>query len=412
MGDSASPQRVSRLVSLDAFRGLTIAAMLIVNNPGTWAHVFPPLRHAAWHGCTPTDLIFPYFLFIVGVAMAFSSRLNPSSGLGPPEPGDRRRTIVGVIRRAGVLLGLGLLLNFTSLFLRMPIDLHALRIPGVLQRIAICYLLAAMVMLFVRPRWQLGLGVIVLLGYWAALTLLPSGVDPGERLTQSGNLVARVDRLLLGSSHMYRGTTPSPHDPEGLLSTLPALVTTLIGVWTGRFLRRAASPRGAGVSVRLGIAGVAIGSLGYAWHALPEPFGFPLNKELWTSSYVLFTAGCAMCTLAVCHMLCEVLPVKGTGVWRHVGRRVLWPAEVMGLNAILAFVGSGLLARALQLVRITGADGQDRALSAVIYERVFKAPLSPTFPPEVGSVLYALSILAIWWVICYVLYRGQWFWKI
>lgn len=412
MGDSASPQRGVRLHSLDAFRGLTIGAMLIVNNPGSWSHVFPPLRHAAWHGCTPTDLIFPFFLFIVGVAMAFSSRLNPPSGSAGSAGQGRARTLVGVARRAGVLFALGLLLNFTSLFLKTPFDLTTLRIPGVLQRIAMCYLLAAVAMLFLRPRWQLGLGVLVLLGYWAVLTLLPAGVDPAERLAQGGNLVAHLDRVIMGSSHMYRGATPSPHDPEGLLSTLPALVTTLIGVWTGQFLKRSASPARAADALRLALAGVVLASLGFVWHLLPSPFGCPLNKELWTSSYVVFTAGCALCTLSACHFVCEVLPAATTSRWQDVGLRLLWPAKVMGLNAILAFVGSGLMARVLQLIRVPVGDGKVAALSSVIYQRVFDAPLTPTFPPEVGSVLYAVSVLAFWWVICYVLYRRRWFWKI
>ncbi len=398
-----------RLRSLDAFRGLTIGAMLIVNNPGTWSHVYPPLRHAEWHGCTPTDLIFPFFLFIVGVAMAFSSRLNPVPGL--PAPG-RHTVMWGVLKRAGILFGLGLLLNFTSLLLRLPVDLDWWRIPGVLQRIAICYALAAAIMLLCSPRTQLALGLLILLGYWSALTLLPTAVAPAERLTQAGNAVAWLDRAVLGATHMYRGSTPAPHDPEGILSTLPALVTTLIGAWTGRVLRRSAKAITAGMCGRLLLVGLLLGAIGWGWHVLPPPFGFPLNKELWTSSYVLFTAGCALVLLAACAFLCEVLPGSLGNLqvprWRRIGQVLLWPAEVMGLNAILAFVGSGLLARAMLLVRVQGSDGQPVPLSRFLYESIFQTPSRP----ELGSLLYAVAVLLFWWVICYVLHIRRWYWKI
>src|SRR5438105_9352819 len=248
-----------RLRSLDAFRGLTIAAMVLVNNPGTWVAVYAPLKHARWHGLTPTDVIFPFFLFIVGVAIPLS------------QPGAGR-----VLRRAAVIFALGIVLNGLPGF-----DWASIRIPGVLQRIALCYLIAAVLFLTTGWRTQAIVTAALLLGYWGAMTLVPvPGYGRGD-LGPEANLAAWLDRGLLGP-HIWRAARV--YDPEGILSTVPAIGTTLAGALTGRWL---AGDRGPASTLRgLAIAGILCAGAGLAWS-----MWFRINKALWTSSYALFTAG-------------------------------------------------------------------------------------------------------------------------
>ena len=244
--------------------------MVLVNNPGTWRAVYPPLRHADWHGWTPTDLIFPFFLFIVGVAIPLALGRRRADGEG------RGRIVARILRRSIVIFALGLILHAVPSF-----DLATLRIPGVLQRIAVCYLVGAL--LFVATGWrtQVILSTAALVGYWAALMFVPvPGFGAGD-LSQEGNLAAWLDRAVLGP-HIWR--VGRVYDPEGILSTVPAVVTTLLGVLTGQWIRRA---RSAIVALRGLLAAGSVGiALGLAWgHWLP------LNKALWTGSYAAFTAG-------------------------------------------------------------------------------------------------------------------------
>src|ERR1700675_1384573 len=214
-----------RVLSLDVFRGLTVAAMVLVNTPGSWRHVYWPLQHAEWHGWTPTDLIFPFFLFIVGVAIPLA--------LGRRVGGGARRAAVvtKILRRSVIIFALGLLLHAVPDF-----DVANIRIPGVLQRIAVCYLVAALLFLWTGWRAQTAIAIVALLGYWALLTLVPvPGFGAGD-LGKEGNLAAWLDRTALGA-HIWR--IGRVYDPEGILSTVPAMVTTLFGVLTGRFLRAA-----------------------------------------------------------------------------------------------------------------------------------------------------------------------------
>src|SRR5688500_14105220 len=250
--------RAPRLLSLDVFRGLTVAGMVIVNNPGTWRAVYPPLRHADWHGWTPTDLIFPFFLFIVGVAIPFAL-----------EPGGTRGTIAHVRRRAAIIFALGLALNAAWGF-----DPATMRIPGVLQRIAVCYLLAALLFLATRWRTQAIVAAALLVGYWAAMTLVPVPEHGAGDLGKEGNLAGWIDRTLLGD-HVWR--VSRVYDPEGILSTLPALATVLLGVLAGHWLHTSRTPAHKSVGLlAAGVAGTGIGLLWGAW--------FPINKSLWTSS--------------------------------------------------------------------------------------------------------------------------------
>jgi predicted acyltransferase len=361
-----------RLFSLDAFRGLTIAGMILVNNPGSWNHVYPPLRHAEWHGWTPTDLIFPFFLFIVGVAIPFSfgKRL---------ERGDSRRSLmVHVVRRAGILFGLGLLMRAVPQF-----DFETLRIMGVLQRIGLVYLMAAPAYLFLGRPGRAWVTLALLLGYWALMVLAPvPGFGAGD-LSPDGNLAAYLDRLILGD-RLWAGTW----DPEGMLSTFPAVATTLLGIFTGEWLRSEASlERKTGGLLLAGMVGVGLGLL---WD-----LSFPINKGLWTSSYVVFTAGAGLLLLGAFFWAMEV---KGRRAWAQ-------PFVVYGMNAIAVFVASGMVAKQMGLTRV-GSGGV--SVKGWIYEELFV----PWAGPLNGSLAFAISYVLAWLAIMWIFYRRRIFIKI
>jgi len=403
-----------RLKSLDVFRGIAIASMILVNNPGSWEQVYPPLEHAEWHGCTPTDLVFPFFLFIVGCAMSFSlskytqtakksgaakSQLleteeqknadkKPGSGFLLPASNIYWR----ITRRAAILFILGLLLNTSSIALDVllnsaPVEnFGKIRIMGVLQRIGLAYFISAIAILNLSPRNQKLLAVAVLLGYWGALTVFAVGGYTAGPLTPEGNLGGYVDRLILGSQHLYKG---GPFDPEGLLSTLPAVVTVLTGYFTGEWLRvQQIKTR---TSLNLAIWGFRCVVIGRLWGFL-----FPINKQLWTSSYVVFTAGWALLLLAACYETIEVRDWK----W---GR----PFEIMGVNAIFLFVGSGIVARILLKTHIgTGAN------APTTYTWIYENWFVPWAGPLNGSLGFAVTAVLFWWLILYGMYRRGWAIKI
>jgi predicted acyltransferase len=352
----------TRLVSLDAFRGLTIAAMVLVNNPGTWTAVYAPLRHAAWHGLTPTDVVFPFFLFIVGVAI-------PPSLAGRPRLTALRR----VLRRAVLIFALGLLLNAIVGF-----DWSTIRIPGVLQRIAVCYLIAAILFLTASWRVQAAAAVALLLGYWAAMTLVPvPGAGAGD-LGPEGNLAAWVDRQVLGP-HLWRAAPV--YDPEGILSTVPAVATVLFGVLAGQWLQIPRTPRTKVTGLVLaGALGVALGAEWNNW--------FPLNKALWTSSYAVLTAGLALLVFAACYWAVEICG------WR----RWATPFVVFGVNALALYFLSTLVAVWLTRVRVDGGG----PLQKLVFERGFAAWLSPVN----ASLAYALAYVVVWWAAMWLLYRA------
>jgi predicted acyltransferase len=365
----------ARLLSLDAFRGLTMAGMVIVNNPGDWGNVYPPLLHATWNGCTPTDLIFPFFLFIVGVSITLSK-----GTMGDPWK---------IVKRALVIFGLGLVL---ALYPRW--DVSVVRIPGVLQRIAVCYLLAAFIFRWTavqhgnddtrrmtQGRALLTWAVVLTLGYWAVMMLVPTPGGAAGNLTPEGNLGAYIDRSVFGR-HLW--TQSKTWDPEGLLSTVPALATTLLGGVAGLWLgSRASGPRKA---LWLTAAGVAATLVGLAWSLV-----FPLNKALWTSSYVWFTAGAAAVFLALCYALIDV---KGWKAWSR-------PFVILGRNAIALFVLSGLLTKFLSFHKVTGADGSPISLLRYIYVTWFV----PLASPVNASLLFALANLAVLFVVLWLMDR-------
>ena len=346
--------------------------MILVNSPGSWSHVYAPLRHARWHGFTPTDLVFPFFLFIVGAATAFS--------LARYVDGERPRAgaYPRILRRTAILFALGLLINGFPNF-----DLADLRIMGVLQRIAIAYLLASIAVLHLSRRDLWIVCGVLLLGYWAAMQWVPvSGFGAGD-LSPEGNLAAYLDRLMLTSDHLYRG---GPFDPEGPASTLPAVVTVLFGHFAGTWLRSRQFQTS--TSLRLAGAGVACVLVGAVWG-----LAFPINKQLWTSSYVVFTAGWALLLLAACFQAVEV---RG---WKKLSL----PFEIFGLNAIFVYVGSVVLAKILAHASVeTGSESVNAG--AWIYRTLFASWAGPID----ASLLYACATVALWWLVAYALHRCGW----
>jgi len=370
-----------RLTSLDVFRGIAIAGMILVNNPGSWDSVYPPLLHAEWHGFTPTDLVFPAFLFIAGAAMAFSmAKYTEGERAGKPLP---TRVYWRIGRRCLLLFVLGLLLNgFSGFLVNGVYDFSTIRIMGVLQRIALAYLLAALIVLHLSRSRQWLFAALILLGYWLALAI-------GGDFSPTGNLGATIDQWLFGPAHVY-APIAGQSDPEGLLSTLPATVTVLAGYFTGQWLRR--QQVRSRTSKYLMWAGLCCLLMGSLWGIV-----FPINKQLWTSSYVIFSAGWSLLLLAACY---ETLEVRG---WHQWG----WPFKVMGLNAIFVFVASGLGARIL-LKTYIGTGEEAPNTYTWIYQHLFQSWAGPMN----GSLAFAVATVLFWWVVVYGLYRQQWFLKV
>jgi predicted acyltransferase len=366
-----------RLVSLDVFRGITIAGMVLVNNPGTWAHIYWPLQHASWHGWTPTDLVFPFFLFIVGVAitLAFATRVEAGS--------SKRDLYLKVIKRTLIIFGIGLFLNAFPYF-----DFSELRIPGVLQRIAVCYFLASFIFFNTKVKAQIAIVIALLLLYWLMVGLIPAPGFPAGDLSKEGSLPSFIDRVVLGK-HVW--AQAKVYDPEGLLSTIPALATTLIGVLTGHWLRTKHSSyeKVAGLFV----AGAICVAVGWAWNSF-----FPINKALWTSSYVVFTAGLALQLLALCYW---IIDIKGYRRWAK-------PFEVFGVNAIALYVGAGLMAELLGVIKVTGADGAKVSLGSWIYNNLFASWASPIN----ASLAFAIVFVLVWLGLMWILYQRKIFIKV
>jgi predicted acyltransferase len=366
-----------RLASVDVFRGATMAAMVIVNTPGDWSQVYWPLLHAEWHGWTPTDLIFPFFVFIVGVSVVLSSR--------------RAAPVIVLLRRAMVIFGLGLLLALYPRF-----DFSTVRIMGVLQRLAICYLAAALV--YRALPWRdaqlritsvLALAGALLVSYWAMLTLVAAPGGVAGDLSPSGNLGAWIDRAVFGEAHLWRQSRT--WDPEGLLSTLPAIATALTGIAAGVVLTSDLPP--ARRAAWLAAGGAVSAALGTVWS-----WWFPINKSLWTSSYVLFTSGLAAIALAAADLAIDAR--RRPPRWTH-------PFVVLGMNALTLFVVSGLLVKTLTLVRVPRRDGTQTSLYGAISRTVF----APIAPPKVASLLFAIAALGLLYALLEFLYRRRWFLK-
>jgi predicted acyltransferase len=404
---STPPATRERLLALDVFRGLTIAGMLLVNDPGSWSHIYPPLEHAEWHGWTPTDLIFPFFLFIVGVTTHLSIAARRARG-------DDERAIRRQILRRGALIFLcGLLLNWFPFFQWGPIAgnpspgfldrilerLEVLRIMGVLQRIGIAYTAAALLTLRTSVKQQVAIVAALLIGYWLLMTLLPvpdTGIIGAVAInTKSGHLAAWLDRSVFDwrayglGNHLWVGSLT--WDPEGLLSTVPAIGTAMLGVIAGRWI---AQPRPLPERLSGLFAAGALGMMvGLVWN-----WSFPINKSIWTSSYVLFTAGMACVTLAT---IMWIVDVHGWQRWTKF-------FVIYGMNPIVAFVGSGILARLLYSILKVDHHGQRVSVVEAIYRTLVAWGLEPIN----ASLAFALSFVLLWFGILWVLYRRKIFLKV
>ena len=373
----------SRLRSLDVFRGATVALMILVNNPGSWAHLYPPLAHAGWHGCTPTDLVFPFFLFAVGNALAL---VLPGLRAGPPAVFWER-----VARRTALIFAIGLFLN-ASPFVRWQTggdgdgalvlrSFETLRIMGVLQRIALCFGAAAAIVWVFDRRGVLAAAAALLVGYaWACANL----GDPADPYGLIGWFGTAIDRDILGAAHLYRGEGLA-FDPEGLASTPPAIAQVLLGWWVGDTIRRE-SP-GPALVVRLFTTGLLLLAAGYLWQ-----LELPLNKKIWTSSYVLHSTGLAVMALAALFQWIEVAPQpSATPAWMRF-------FEAFGRNPLFVFVLSGFVPRVLALLRWAdgyNADGTVHWTSPLpwVYQNVF-ANLGSDL--RLGSLLYAMANLSVY----------------
>lgn len=365
-----------RLVSLDVFRGITIAGMILVNNPGDWSNVYPPLLHAKWHGLTPTDLIFPFFLFIVGVAITISLGKRKQRG------DDQGKLIVQILRRSVMLFLFGLLLAtfpFYMFHTEEWIDLSKLRIPGVLQRIGVVYFITSIIFLKANIKWQAIIGIFLLLLYWFLMTVIPVPGVGYPNLEPTTNLAAYIDNLLLGG-HLWSAS--KVWDPEGILSTIPAVGTALSGVMLGHWLKTNTEPAIKAVWIFV-FANFAM-ALGWLWD-----LSFPMNKSIWTSSYVLFTSGLALQFFGMCYWLIDI---KGYTWWTK-------PFVVYGMNAITVFLLSGLMARLLTMIRWTDDAGNVIILKAWIYNSFFTPFLSPVNASLAFALFYVLFWLGCMWIL-------------
>ena len=415
-----------RYYSLDVFRGATVALMILVNNPGSWGHIYAPLEHAPWHGLTPTDLVFPFFLFAVGNAMAFVIPRLEAAG----DAVFWRK----VLKRTALIFLIGLFLNWWP-FARWQGDellangwtwtnaegkVLGVRIFGVLQRIALCYFFASVIIYYLKPRGAFLAALLLLLLYW----LLCIAGNPADPYSLTGWFGTGIDKAVLGEVHMYRGEQfngkPYVFDPEGLMSTIPAISQVIFGYLAGDYILKKGKetstlleastiqPQQAAITANkqpstispqflslnttltgLFIIAMALLFAGYAWG-----LSFPVNKKIWTSSYVILTTGMAICVLAT---LIYAIEVKGIRGW--------WTRffDVFGKNALFVFALSAFLPKGLRLIRIpngTNAAGQPAYISPWnwIYEKVYKFIPGD---PEIGSLAFALTVILFMWAICY-----------
>jgi predicted acyltransferase len=374
-----------RLLSLDAFRGFTIAAMLLVNNPGDWGHVYAPLLHAPWHGWTFTDWVFPFFVFIAGMAMTISLARRAQAGA------DKGALLLQTTRRALTIIAIGLLLNLIPYF-----DFGNVRIPGVLQRLGLCTLLAAPIVLWCSARGVALWAAALMAGYAAIQLLVPvpdaDGIVHTGSLERGQDVGAWLDRALL-DGHLWKQA--KTWDPEGLLSTLPAVASQLLGVLAGYVLASKRTPAEKAMTwVLAGLAALWIGQVLDAWL-------MPINKSLWTPSYVFTMAGWASLVFAVFYWLLDAMPQP---LARARWARWLHPFVVFGMNALFLFALSGLVAKLLYTIKLDGG----RSLGSALY-----APLRDSgLAPQNASLLHAVVFVLVMYAVAWFMYRKHWFVKV
>ncbi|WP_298707604.1 DUF5009 domain-containing protein [uncultured Chitinophaga sp.] len=359
-----------RFLSLDVFRGLTVACMILVNTPGSWQYVYAPLGHAKWDGCTPTDLVFPFFLFAVGNAMSFAmKKFNTLSNA---------QVLGKIFKRTLLIFFIGLFLNLYP-FGRYDaegnfnfIDLSNLRILGVLQRIALCYCIAALLIHYVRPRGAAIVTCLLLLGYWAVMYFFGASGDP---YSMTGHAGQAIDLAILGESHMYHGEGVA-FEPEGLLSTLPAVGNVVFGYLVGAYVQKNRHARG--MLLKLVIAGSLLIAVALLWSSV-----FPINKKIWTSSYVLYTVGLATLLLSVMIYLIEMKGWQGKGTYFF---------EVFGKNPLFIYVLSGMLVDTYSYFRL---GPNHEGLYSWMYNHIFQ----PAFGNYPGSLAFALFHVLLLWLV-------------
>lgn len=360
-----------RLISLDAFRGITIIGMIIVNTPGSWSYVYPPLRHADWNGLTPTDLVFPFFLFIVGVSIVLS--LNKIKG---NTDGKSKKPVVRkIIKRSTILFGIGVLLNLIGS------DFQYLRLPGVLQRIAIVYFVCALLYLHASIRSQIITGILILIGYFLAMTYIKVPGFNSEELLSKSNIATWLDDQLI-PFYLYQKTW----DPEGILSTFPSIVTAILGMVTGNLI--ASSRKLSNKIAFIFIGGLVILIMGEIWS-----WFFPVNKNMWTSSYVLYTGGLAAITLSLLMLVIDQLKLRK---WAN-------PAIEFGSNAISAYILSNLVVIPAGIIYINGQSLQEFYMNSLINLGVI---------PELASLIWAIVITIICYIPVKILYNKKIFIKV
>ena len=373
----------NRIYSIDVFRGITVAAMILVNNPGSWEHVYPPLLHAHWNGCTPTDLIFPFFLFIVGVSIHIAYEPRRDQGL-------TKEALRKILKRALIIFLLGIALTWYTIPVSNMFNaerLASMRIPGVLQRISLVFLVSAILYLTTNWLQQIRIAIAILLGYYVIMNFVPVPDTGHASLEPSDNLGAWLDRLIFGR-HLWASSKTG--DPEGVLSTLPAVATGILGMLTGKLFTTKAEAHQK--LVWLFFTGAMLIFAGLAWG-----LAFPINKALWTSSYVLYAAGIAMQMLAVLHWLIDV---QGFRSWSQ-------PFVYYGTNAIFVFVASGFLAKTMGRIRFTTGEGREQSVWGWLFENGY-GWMEPTF----ASFAFALTLVLVFLVILRAMYNRKIFIKV
>jgi len=373
---------MNRFLSLDVFRGATVALMILVNNPGSWEFVYRPLRHAEWHGCTPTDLVFPFFLFAVGNAMAFVMPKLSQSGIFWKK----------ITRRFLVIFGIGLLLNWfpgiqwSNDEIRLK-PLHDLRILGVLQRIALAYFFASIIIYFGKTRGAFFVGTVLLLVYW---WLCYAFGTQGNPYSLEGYFGTAVDKSLLGESHMYHGEGVA-FDPEGIISTIPAISSVIFGYLAGEYIIR--KGKNTEMLSNLLIIAVILFTTSLAWSLV-----FPFNKKIWTSSYVLYSTSLALMFLGV---LIHLIELKGIRTW--------WTAfgEVFGKNPLFIYVLAGVWIDLYLTVRIPDGLENGTQKHTSIYDWLFEHVFSPLFGPYPGSLMFAVFHVLVFWLIGRILNKKE-----